>query len=313
MGILDSIKHYGTQYGLNAIVPGLGSVGSLGQAKDIYNGLKGSMDSPDQDLENQRKRLLMDQARASGNFAGYNEGQAMGLGRESLDVRNTLRRQAMGQDSLSQEQLRQGLGQQQAAQMSMAASANPNNAAMAARTAMNNMARNGYGMSGQAALAGIHERLGANQALGNMLTQQQGQALQAAINSRGNAMRGYGSQDFGALEKSDAEKWMPVIEKGAEVGKMFSDRRLKDDIEDADDEAVGAARKLKAYAYKYKNEQHGKGRQLGIMAQDLERAGLGHAVTDTPEGKQVDGAKLAGAVAAMTAALAKKVAKLERK
>lgn len=59
---------------------------------------------------------------------------------------------------------------------------------------------------------------------------------------------------------------------------------------------------LKAYTYEYKEPgKHGEGEHLGVMAQDLEKAGpIGKSmVEDTEEGKQVNFAKALGAMLAI--------------
>ncbi len=268
---------------------------------------------PGADAEKERKRLLYEQAAQAGDFA--NQGQA-GYNNMTGQMRATnahLRDQMMGRNSLSAEQLRQGLGQQMASQQAMAASANPGNAAMSARNAMNNMSRAGYGMSGQAAMAGIQERNAAANTLGQMNLAQRGQDMNVALGSRGNAMQGYGAGNAGAPEKSWIEKYGPMIQSGAQMGAMASDERLKTDIKGADDKVTRAMERLKAYSYKYKNDKYGKGEQVGIMAQDLKKAGLDHAVIETDEGLMVHGAKLAGANTAMIAAMNKRLSKLESK
>ncbi len=133
------------------------------------------------------------QGQAAAGFAATGQKGFGALGAESADVRDQLRRQMSGQDSLAGEQLRQGLQQNLAAQSSMAASASPQNAAMAARTAMNNAGRLGAGMSGQQALAGIAERQAATQSLGGMLDNQRQMELQAALQSRGQSIDAYGN------------------------------------------------------------------------------------------------------------------------
>lgn len=150
--------------------------------------------------KNRREQDAMDRARANftgqassaGQFAGLGEQGYQQTGREMGTVKDQLGRLMRGQDSYSAEQLRQGLGQQLAAQQSMAASARPGNSAMAARQAMLGMGRAASGMAGQQALAGIAERQAATQALGQLLGQQRGQDLQAALGARGLAMQGYG-------------------------------------------------------------------------------------------------------------------------
>lgn len=157
--------------------------------------------------ERERKRLLAEQAAAAGDFANQGQLGYGALGRELDSVRGRLGDLAAGKNSLVGEQLRQGLGQQLAAQRAMAASASPNNGVMAARNAARNMAAAQYGMSGQAATAALAERMQANQLLGQMGLQQRGQDLQAALGSRANAITGYGAGQQGEREKGWVEKY----------------------------------------------------------------------------------------------------------
>lgn len=266
--------------------------------------------SPGDEEERQRKELLLDQANKAGGFADSGEKEFGELGAESAGARAALLRRANGEDSLSAEQLRQGLQQQVAQQRSMAASAQPGSGPMAARTAAIQSGRASSAMSGQAAMAGIAERAAAQKAYADFLQQQRQQALNATLGGRGTAVQGYGSGNVGAPEKSAAEKFGPAIMGGLKA--VFSDRRLKrkvDEVSDEDGKAILDG--LKAYRYDYKDEKHGKGRQFGPMAQDLERVGLKHAVIDTPRGKMVDGGRLALSATALVAALGKRVSKLE--
>jgi hypothetical protein len=258
--------------------------------------------------EEARKSLLYDQSNKAGGFADASQGRVGSLGVEAEAQRDYLRRLASGQDSVSAEQLRQGLQQNVAAQRSAAAGAAPGSQPMAARTAAIQSSRLGSGMAGQQAIAGLQERQGAQKALSDMILNQRQQDMQAALGSRGQAIQGYGAGNSGTPEKSAAEKFGPAI---AGALAMFSDRRLKHDVKDGDTSANAALDGLRSYTYRYKDERHGKGRQVGIMAQDLEKAGLGHAVIDTPAGKVVHGAKLAGANTALISALANRVKKLE--
>lgn len=136
---------------------------------------------------------LNTQGGAASNFAEQGQVGFGALGQESADLRAQLGRYASGQDSQSAEQLRQGLQQNLAGMRSMAASAAPQNAAMAARTAMMTGGRQASGMAGQQALAGIAERQAATESLGNMIGQQRGMELQAALGSRGQAIDAYGN------------------------------------------------------------------------------------------------------------------------
>lgn len=257
-----------------------------------------------------KRKALMDQAAAAGGFAGVGEQGYANMSAESQRAREQLARYASGQDSLSAEQLRQGLQQNMSAQRSMAASASPQNAAMAARTAANNMSRSSYGMSGQAAMAGIAERKAANESLANMIMQQRQQDAQVALGSRQNAVGAYGGT---TPQGSAMDRWGSAIAGGVGAAAKLSDRRLKTNIADGDDKAREALKVIKPYTFEYTDERHGQGEQLGPMAQDLEAAGLGHLVIDTPTGKMVDGAAAALTCLALVASLATRVEQLEAK
>lgn len=285
--------------------------GAIGRGLEgAYNKTLG--DNPGDDAERKRKELLYQQAAAAGGFAQQGQRGYGQLGAQGNEALAGLRATAMGQNSVSAEQLRQGLAQNLAAQQSMAAGASPQNAAMAARTAAIQSGRLGAGLAGQQAIAGLQERQQAQQQYAALLQALRAQELQAALGSRQNAIQGYGAGSSGAAEKSWLEKYGPMIQGGASsIATAMSDRRAKTDIKDGDESANKAVSGLASYLYRYKDEGNGKGERLGIMAQDLERAGLGHAVIDTPRGKMVHGAHLATANSAMIGALGRRLAKLE--
>lgn len=182
---------------------GNGSKRILGGLHDtIVGGANAATAHP---IDDERKKLQGQQAAASGAFADQAQQGYGQLGAEAQARRDYLRRIASGQESISQEQLRQGLQQQLAQQRSMAASASPQNAAMAARAAMMNQARIGAASTGQAALAGMQERRDAEKALADMILQQRGQDLQGALGGRSTAVQGYGTGM--QPEKSWAEKY----------------------------------------------------------------------------------------------------------
>lgn len=259
----------------------------------------------DQQRQNMNNQGGMSSVFADQAQQGYNQ-----LGQESQQVRDYLRGVASGQNSIAAEQLRQGLQQNMAAQRSMAASAAPNNQAMAARTAAMNMGRMGAGMSGQAALAGLQERRDAQSQLGQMILGQRGQDAQVAVGSRGNAISAYGGFK---PEGSWLDKWANPIAGGIAAGAKLSDKRTKTDINDGNKDANAAIEGLRAYKYKYKDPANGKDSELGIMAQDLEKSGLKHTVMETPKGKMINGAALATANTAMISALGARLKKLESK
>jgi hypothetical protein len=156
----------------------------------------------------QKRDDLNAQGAAAGGFAGVGEAGFGRLGSAADKARQNLADIASGKISLSGEQLRQGLQQNLSAQRSLAAGANPQNAAMAARNASMNAARLGAGISGQTAMAGIAEREAAMKALQDAILQQRQQELQAALGSRQNAISAYGGV---TPDKSWIEKWGPAI------------------------------------------------------------------------------------------------------
>jgi hypothetical protein len=188
------------------------SLGVVPGTKDIANTIGGLANESPSAIK--RRELLNEQGAASGNLADMLTGQYGGLSQESVGARNYLRDIASGKSSVSREQLRQGLGSNLASMRSMAASASPQNSAMAARTAMMAGGRAATGMSGQAAMAGIQERQAAQAALAQMLTAQQGQAIQGANAAHGNAISAYGNV---TPDKSWLEKWGPAIMGGAQL------------------------------------------------------------------------------------------------
>ncbi len=231
-------------------------------------------------------------------FEEESRGNTRLLAGESAASRDMLRARANGQGLMSPEILRQGLQQQYGQQRSMAAGASPQNAAMAARTGAMGMNRASSAMAGQGALAQLQERQAAEKQLADMIMQQRGQDMSAATGKA-------------EPEKTAVEKYGPALM--AAAGYAFSDRTLKTEIKDGDAKSKAVLAGLKSYSYRYKDEKNGKGDQFGPMAQDMEKAGLGHAVIDTPDGKMVHGAKAALSSLALTAALARRVGKLEKK
>lgn len=169
------------------------------------------LEDPGAVAERQRKALLYGQAGAAGGFADQAQGSYGQLGAAATQQQDYLRQLASGQRSVSGEQLRQGLQQNQATQMSLAAGASPQNAAMAARTAAIQSGRLGAGLAGQQAVAGLQEQQAANNSLNNLIMQQRQQELQATLGSRQGAMQGYGAQDAGTPEKSNLGKYGGLI------------------------------------------------------------------------------------------------------
>ena len=159
------------------------------------------------------------EAETASGFATGTQAQFGVLGGEATQERDYLRKIARGEESVSAIQLKNALQQNQSAQQSMAAGARPANAAMAARQAAMNAARQGAGLAGQQATAGIQERQSAQQALANMLMQQRQQELNATLGSRGQALSGFGQRYQGAMgQPTGLEKGMGLV---SSAGKLF--------------------------------------------------------------------------------------------
>lgn len=296
----------------------------LTNAEDLYGGVDKGGDLQRASFGAERFGVL--------GAAGYED-----RGREAAAQRGQLQglsdqygRLASGQDSVSAEQLRQALQQNQSAQISAAAGASPANQAMAARNASLAASRLGGALAGQQATAGLQER---QQAMGQQaqiqamiqqgLLNQRAQDVQAALGGQGNAIQGRSAIEANrtnryataAGQPTEKEQLFGVL---GSIGSMagLSDRRAKRDIEDGDEAADELVKSLRGRGkmWKYKDKRDGAGEYLGPMAQDLERTRAGKGiVVNTPRGKMVDGAKLASALAAAMPRLDERIERLERK
>lgn len=101
-----------------------------------------------------------------------------------------------------------------------------------------------------------------------------------------------------------------LIGTGLQAGATMyaSDKNLKKDIKPFDSRAF--LDELTGKNYNYKNDKFGKGPQVGIIAQDLEKVAP-QAVINTSEGKMVDGSKLSGPIMANLADINQRIAALE--
>lgn len=161
------------------------------------------------DPSNPYRQGAVNNAQAGAAFGQYGAGQYQQNQAGLNQTINDLRATANGQNSVSAMQLQQGLQQNLASQQSMAASASPSNAVMAARNAAMNMGRAAYGLSGQQAVAGLQERNQAQQALGQLQLGQSGQNLQAGLGGYGVSNQGYGLA-LGNPQKT----WGQVLQQG---------------------------------------------------------------------------------------------------
>ena len=147
--------------------------------------------------------------------------------------------------------------------------------------------------------------------------QQRFQNELAKATGQGAATQNLANQYMGqaqAAQQAQQAMTNALIGGGATVGAAFfkSDINSKTNIENfSSDEFLD---KLKPYKYDYKDEKNGKGKQAGVMAQDLEKTEVGkQAVIDTPEGKMVDYNKLGPTMLSSLVELNERLKKIEGK
>lgn len=136
------------------------------------------------------------------------------------------------------------------------------------------------------------------------------QQFQNEIARAGGVAQGLGNQ---AKIQADAtvaknQGMDQLIGTGLTAAATFSDERVKKNIEPFDSRQF--LNELTGYKYDYKNKNMGQGKQVGVMAQDLEK-GAPQAVIDTPEGKLVDYNALGGPILASMSDLNERLAALE--
>ena len=120
----------------------------------------------------------------------------------------------------------------------------------------------------------------------------------------------------GAMQANAAQQaaaGMRGLALGGAKAAMMSDERVKEDISTpSSDNIQEMLDKLSPKEYKYKDPRHGEGKQIGVMAQDLEKSSEGDKyVMETPEGKAVDYGKMGGALAAGLSDVHQRLKKLE--
>jgi hypothetical protein len=99
------------------------------------------------------------------------------------------------------------------------------------------------------------------------------------------------------------------------VSTLGSDERIKEDVEPGDDHVRELLEKLSAHSYRYKDEEeHGPGKRVGIMAQDLEQTEAGKSLVREIHGvKHVDVPGATGLTLAAQSYLHRRIKALEEK
>lgn len=150
---------------------------------------------------------------------------------------------------------------------------------------------------GQGAILRAQEQQQAQQNYADQLGERQ-QALMNRETLKANIASGQQSLEYQAAEggrNRQSQLIGGMMGAGATLGAAAaSDIRVKENIQPASAQAKDYLdfqyRKMldqvDPYIYDYKNDKYGKGKQLGVMAQDLEKSELGKGMVDTKDGKK---------------------------
>lgn len=150
--------------------------------------------------------------------------------------------------------------------------------------------QNAYGRLSQLANMGMNASSQLSNAAGNY-----GQSMNQNAVGLGTALSnnytGYGNAQ-GAANIAKGNQDSQLLGQAAMAAAMyFSDVRLKENIVPMSKENIEEMKQhLKAYAFNYKSNEHGKGDWVGVMAQDLEKSKLGRTlvVHDNFGNKMID-------------------------
>jgi hypothetical protein len=271
---------------------------------------------------------------SAGN-TGWNEGGALGYQQLALNqlqnsapqIQNTLNAQTQDQANTSYDQAKKnidtsynqrGLLYSGLKQGSEAGAANQAAQGAASGTANNNayvnsMVNNANQQATNSALQGFGGYANANYQnfQNNMAAYNQSQQASGALGSGLGALAGLG---IGALTGGVGLALMGGAMGGSTVGGgLFSDKKLKKNIKDADDDIKEYLDKTEAKSFDYKDEDKGEGKHFGLMAQDIEKSPAGKVmVIESPEGKQIDPKKALMMVMAVSSHLNKRLNKVEK-
>lgn len=84
-----------------------------------------------------------------------------------------------------------------------------------------------------------------------------------------------------AAQLGKAQAQANAVKQGISAAAMFSDENLKTDVRLVTKQDLNELRtKIRPVLFKYKNEVHGKGEWLGVMAQELEKTKIGKNLVD---------------------------------
>lgn len=226
-----------------------------------------------------------------------------------------------------------------AQQQAMARMARGGDAVLAQRGAAQNMAGISSNAAGQAQRSALEGQMAAQGLLTQAAGQGRGQDSQIQLANMDAKLKQMGMDDatrlaylqqltgmnaaqlqaqMGAMQATTGQQGLlgPLLSAGGQVAAaaFMSDERVKTDVKDARHEVDAMLDALMPKSYRYKDEKHGKGERVGIMAQDLRRSEAGSRLTvDTADGIGVDANKAISAALAAAARLNERLRTLEKK
>lgn len=244
---------------------------------------------------------------------------------QQQDFSDMLLAQAQGQGpSVAETLMQQGIDRSTASAAGQIASAKGIDPGLRAQLISKTAADQKQRAVADAAMLRAQEMLSGRQLYGQNLAQRSGQALQAGnlalsgrdVTQRGRAQKaGLGLQAQGINAQTAQQQaqmqnqmLMGLMQGGASAAMMASDEDLKENVGDFDSKEFFKA--IEGKTYDYKNPELGEDRQIGIMAQDLEKKAP-QMVEDTPQGKAIDYNKAGGILFASLSDISKRLSELE--
>lgn len=227
-------------------------------------------------------RQMAEAAAAQGQ--AYDQGARQSMGANAGEYLQNANRAAQG---MAAEQA--GLASRQGAREQIKAmrTAGMNPAASAARAGQQ-AGRNYAGTFGQGVQSGIGQYMQGTNQFANQGAEMAGRRATGA-----GIQMGAGQQQK-ATADATKQGTFNIGQQALGAALSLSDEREKTGIEpEKNDRIAQILAKIDPVRFKYKDEANGSGEQVGVTAQNLEAAGLGGAVEETPDGtKMVDGAKV---------------------
>lgn len=286
----------------------------IGQQQEFLKALQAQGGIGNQSNVFNQQQALADQLQGVANGTGPNPAQAMLAQATGANVANQAALMA-GQRGASnnvgmiarQAGMQGGNLQQQAAGQGATMQANQSlNALGALQGQQANMANLATTQVGQqaGALTGYNNAVqGQQNALLNAGSAQNNAhvALQNGINGANGSLQGINAGIEGKTLGG-------LVNGGASAAMMLSDERLKTNVSPADPEKFMDS--IKGYEYDYKDPANGPGKQMGVMAQDVEKTAP-QLVEETGEGKAIDYNKAGGPIFAALANLNERLKKYE--